>query len=111
MWRVGVAELADLEGAVGASRGVPAREAAAEEGLVGETEPPLERCDEFQPSLVGEVAVEDGMVDFSQSERSEQDMSLPAAQLVSRFKVVAASVLPARNAAARVAGRLRDEQD
>lgn len=44
--------------------GVPARDAAAEDGFVGETDPPLERCDEFQPlpSLVGEELVEDGMV-------------------------------------------------
>lgn len=44
--------------------GVPARDAAAEEGLVGETEPPLERWEELQPlpSLVGEEVVEDGIV-------------------------------------------------
>lgn len=43
--------------------GVPAREAEAEDGLVGETEPPLERWEEFQPpTLVGDELVDDGMV-------------------------------------------------
>ena len=45
--------------------GVPAREAAPDEGLIGEEEPPLERCDELQPlplSLVGETLVDDGML-------------------------------------------------
>ncbi len=45
--------------------GVPAREAAAEDGLVGEMDPPLwERCEEGPPSLVGETdvaALDDGM--------------------------------------------------
>lgn len=45
--------------------GVPAREAAAEDGLVGDTDPAvLERCEEKPPpSLVGEgEAVDDGIV-------------------------------------------------
>lgn len=45
--------------------GVPAREAAADEGLTGEEEPPLERCDEFQPlplALVGDMLVDEGML-------------------------------------------------
>lgn len=47
-------------------RGVPAREAAAEEGLVGETDPPFERCEEDcqAPAFVGEVVVEEGMVNW-----------------------------------------------
>ena len=50
------------EEAAPAALGVPAREAAAEEGLVGDTEPPLERCEEVQPpSLTGEELVDAGM--------------------------------------------------
>lgn len=41
--RMGRAEVVGLEEEEVVARGVPAREAAAEEGLVGETEPPLER--------------------------------------------------------------------
>lgn len=63
---MGAAEVEGLEGEVKPlpPTGVPAREAAAEEGLVGETDPPvLERWNEKPPSLVGEgEAVDDGIV-------------------------------------------------
>lgn len=61
MWRIGVAVLIAFAG----PDGVPARDTLVEDGLVGDTDPPLlERCDdESPPSLVGETedAVDDGM--------------------------------------------------
>ena len=59
MLRVGIVE--EL-GSLGMEMGVPEREADAEDGFVGDTEPPLERCDELKASFVGEEEVEEGML-------------------------------------------------
>ncbi len=80
MCRIGCATLVvGLDEVAEEAFGVPARDAAAEEGLVGETEPPLERWEELQPlpSLVGEEVVEDGIV-------NEDSWSVWSARLAGR---------------------------
>lgn len=79
IWRTGRAVL--VVGLV--EMGVPAREAAAEDGFVGETEPPLERWDEFQlATLVSDVMVDDGIVMAVQGLRRRKGWCVTMAKLV-----------------------------